>query len=1092
MRIVAGWFLARVALSVMVAGAAAMPGLAADKPGIAPAPAWVKPIAVPDEKATAAGNGAAVRVLLHDQQAKLDRGRISIYTASAFRIQTPEGLAAGNISLAWQPETDEVTVHKLLIRHADGRSDDVLASGQTFTVVRREANLESAMLDGVLTANIQPEGLQVGDTVELQMTQSSSDPVLKGHVAFIGGTWNTLPIDRAHLSALWSPEIPVRVQPSAAIPAMKIARGNLKSGLPGGFEILLNAIDAVPPPRFAPGRYRIGRAVEVSDFASWAELSALFAPLYDKAGTLPAAGPLADEAAKIKALSPDPVIRAQAVLRLVEDRVRYVALLMGAGGYTPADAATTWSRRFGDCKAKSALLLALLRNMGIKADAVLVNAYGIDGLDERLPMVTLFNHVIVRAEIGGRTYWLDATRTGDRRLDQLETPALGWGLPVVASGGALVRLLPPPYDKPTSIVTIRIDAREGVTIPAPTTVEWVITGDEAFSANSGMNNLSADARDRSLREYWKKQYDFIDIHKVGFSYDPDKREIRYTMEGDARMEWKDRWYETDGTGVGYRADFSREPGPGRDAPYVVSFPFHIKNIETILLPPFYRNYEIPAKWQVNETAGGIEYRRKATLDGTTFTVESSSRSIVPEFAAKDAPAAQAALRALAGNDIYLYKSDNYPLTDKELAAASGQTFDTAQAYVTRGNAQADRKHYKEAIADYEKALAIEAQNARALAGRGLARLYLGDIDAAAKDVDRAIVIAPRNRMALIGSATVAAAKQDSATVIKATSALLESEPSNAYGLALRAIAYRSVGDGKAAALDADAAIKAGNTAPDLYLIMATDLTQKGDRPGAAAQAAALVAAQPDSDYAHVAAARIYQRIDRMPDAMREFDRAIAIKPEAYIYLNRSNARPRADVAGRRQDLDLALKLGPASQEAIIAKATLEQQAGNPALAAAILTKSALADADSYLLTKRGIAYLLAGQQAKADQDFAAARARAKSAGELNNICFEKAKAGVALADALGDCDAALAKQPDSSAALDSRAFVLLRLGRYDEAIADYGKALVARPALADSLLGRAIAWARKGDKAKSELDLAAARKSDPSIETTFADYGVTL
>jgi transglutaminase-like putative cysteine protease len=53
------------------------------------------------------------------------------------------------------------------------------------------------------------------------------------------------------------------------------------------------------------------------------------------------------------------VARAEAALALVQDRVRYVALAMGAGGYVPADAAETWSRRYGDCKGKTALLLVV-------------------------------------------------------------------------------------------------------------------------------------------------------------------------------------------------------------------------------------------------------------------------------------------------------------------------------------------------------------------------------------------------------------------------------------------------------------------------------------------------------------------------------------------------------------------------------------------------------------------------------------------------------------------------------------------------------------------------------------------------------------
>lgn len=156
----------------------------ADKPVIGPAPAWEKAVAIPaaDSKA----GDAAIAILLQDQQVALEPGRRTSYSETAIRIQTPQGLAAGNISFPWRPETDVLTIHKLLIRRGS-EVIDVLASGQTFTVARRETNLDSAMLDGVLTASIQPEGLQVGDILHFALSVSSSDPVLKGHVEQMAG-----------------------------------------------------------------------------------------------------------------------------------------------------------------------------------------------------------------------------------------------------------------------------------------------------------------------------------------------------------------------------------------------------------------------------------------------------------------------------------------------------------------------------------------------------------------------------------------------------------------------------------------------------------------------------------------------------------------------------------------------------------------------------------------------------------------------------------------------------------------------------------------------------------------------------------------
>ncbi len=53
---------------------------------------------------------------------------------------------------------------------------------------------------------------------------------------------------------------------------------------------------------------------------------------------------------------------------------------------------------------------------------------------------------------------------------------------------------------------------------------------------------------------------------------------------------------------------------------------------------------------------------------------------------------------------------------------------------------------------------------------------------------------------------------------------------------------------------------------------------------------------PQSTYAWVASAKIYAAVGKRDEAMKALDRAIAIKPEGYIYLNRADIRENRDVA----------------------------------------------------------------------------------------------------------------------------------------------------------------------------------------------------
>ncbi|MEA1015864.1 DUF3857 domain-containing protein [Sphingosinicella sp. LY1275] len=1079
-----GLITALIASSALTCAAAA-----ADKPAIGPAPAWVQPVARPGVTAgvPAEDAEAPVRLLLTDQQVFLEKGRQTIYSEIAVRIQTPQGLAAGNISLPWRPDTSDATVHKLLVRRGK-ETIDVLASGQTFTVMRREQNLENAALDGVLTANIQPAGLQVGDVIEFAVSIASSDPVMQGHVehvALVGPG----PVDHARLRIQWPDGLPARVRHSTALPPLKpVSRKGISS-----VEVVRNHLEPVLPVKHAPMRFNRGRIVEVTDFASWAEVGALLAPLFKKAAAIPPEGALAQEVERIRTLSDDPKVRAEAALALVQDKVRYVFMAMGNGNLVPADATETWSRRYGDCKGKTALLLGLLTALGIEAEPVAVNAMDGDGIDARLPMVGLFNHVLVRAKVHGRTYWLDGTRTGDTSLDRVAVPDVGWGLPLIADGATLVRMVPAPLETPSREMSIHIDASAGLSLPAPVKAQSLLRGDQAVAAQAALSSLTGEARERALKEFWKDEYDFVEAKSVQTAFDAKAGEMRLTVDGVARMKWDEGWYKVRGTNVGYRADFAREKGADATAPYVVPYPYFNRVTETVVLPDGFSKESLSKHVDVAETVAGIEYLRRATFQGNSFTIEKSERSVVPEFPASEAAAAQARLRALNDLTVYLRRPAGYRPTEKEFEALLAAIPAGASGYRDRASLLMSRSRYEEAVKDLDRAIALNPRDEWALASRGFAKIVSEDFEAGAKDIDAALAIDKDQPMALRGRGLLAQRDGDAEAAVAAFTAALRIDPQDSFTLGKRAIANRQAGHDEAALSDSEAALKLTPGWTELYLLRANLLRKLGKPEQGLAEAAALQSAMPNDDYAQVGAAKIYLAFGARDKAKEAFDRAIALAPKSYIYLNRSQLHAKQDVAARRADLEMALRLEPGSLEALKAKARLQEEVGEFAGAAATYSTMMAQDPDDLdLLVGRGLAYLRTGDRTRSDKDFASARARATTAAALNSICWVKAIAGAALEMALEECNMALAKQPDSAATLDSRAMVLLKLGRLDEAIADYDRAIARRPRQAESLFGRAVAFARKGEKAKAEAGVVEAEKFMPAIREVFEGYGLTL
>jgi tetratricopeptide (TPR) repeat protein len=108
---------------------------------------------------------------------------------------------------------------------------------------------------------------------------------------------------------------------------------------------------------------------------------------------------------------------------------------------------------------------------------------------------------------------------------------------------------------------------------------------------------------------------------------------------------------------------------------------------------------------------------------------------------------------------------------------------------------------------------------------------------------------------------------------------------------------------------------------------------------------------------------------------------------------------------------------------------------------------------------------------------------------LNSLCWNQATAGVELEAALADCNASL-ELKRTAPTLDSRGFVELRLGKFDAALRDFNEALQMKPQLANSLYGRAIVKASKGQKAEAERDKLLALRVSPLIVQAYESYGL--
>src|SRR5262249_18936868 len=142
-------------------------------------------------------------------------------------------------------------------------------------------------------------------------------------------------------------------------------------------------------------------------------------------------------------------------------------------------------------------------------------------------------------------------------------------------------------------------------------------------------------------------------------------------------------FEVSDANIGYRADFHRDAGPNADAPFAVAFPYYDQVVETVSLPTAASAYRLRNGEDVDQTIAGVSYQRRASVTGNVFRVEVNQRSLATGFPASEAPAAQAALRALADRSVYVLPPTYYRGTDADIATTASAPTD-ANGFVRRG------------------------------------------------------------------------------------------------------------------------------------------------------------------------------------------------------------------------------------------------------------------------------------------------------------------------------------------------------------------------------------------------------------------------
>lgn len=203
---------------------------------------------------------------------------------------------------------------------------------------------------------------------------------------------------------------------------------------------------------------------------------------------------------------------------------RYISIQLGIGGWQPFDAKFVAEKKYGDCKALTNFMLALLKEAGIKSDYALIYA-GDD--NERVYKdfpSSQFNHVILCVPMQKDSIWLECTSQDKSAGYMGSFTGNRYALLINEKGGHLVRT--PAYSADDNLQLRVIDATllPDATLKVKTKTQY--TGLQQDDIHSMISSLSKD----KVKEYLHDNFNLSTYDINSFDYKVQKQLVPAIQE----------------------------------------------------------------------------------------------------------------------------------------------------------------------------------------------------------------------------------------------------------------------------------------------------------------------------------------------------------------------------------------------------------------------------------------------------------------------------------------------------------------------------------------------------------------------------------
>jgi transglutaminase-like putative cysteine protease len=556
---------------VLLAACASVAGAAPVEPGwgVAPPASWVRQLPLPSaDTPLRAGADSGRLYLLVDHQVHLGRVPVEYHRFAWTPLSTAGVQNASEIQVHFDPAYQRLVVHH--VRLLRGGKDTFAFHRSDVRVIQQERSLDEQIYSGELTAVVFLRDLRPGDVLDYAYSLEGTNPI-------VGGDYD----DELALAY----ESPVRLirhvvqVPEKTVLHLKPQNTTIEPRIEteGGWRTYTwEARDAAASAADdgEPGWFDPDPRVEVSTFASWAEVADWARGLFE--GQLKPSADVQRLAERFRAAPGGLAGAAAEATRFVQDEVRYLGIEMGPSSHQPHSPDQVLRQRFGDCKDKALLLVALLRELGIHATPALVDTERRHGLDLVQPSPFAFDHAIVRASVGGRDIWIDATESDmGGRLEDRDPPEFERALVLEPGTRALTPIPLPEFKEPA------LDVRETFTLgpsgsPARLDIVSTYRRSEADSMRRRVAATPALELAKSfLDDYAREEPDIKAVASPGVKDDRARNVVVVTEAYEIPSFWKNHKRELRGWVVEDR--LPKSVASSRLTPVEVPHPVHVRH-----------------------------------------------------------------------------------------------------------------------------------------------------------------------------------------------------------------------------------------------------------------------------------------------------------------------------------------------------------------------------------------------------------------------------------------------------------------------------------------------------------------------------------